>query len=172
MPVTLAVLNDYPLVVAGLRSVLDSYPDRVRVAELDTGTSVATRVDVVLHDTYASTPGTVPAAGGTIGPGALKRVIYTWSGDSSLVRAAVSAGADGYLLKSTSADELVDAIERISRGEPVLPQGKARTNAPALGRWPGDEHGLSNRESEMLALICQGLSNNEISRQAYLGTIL
>lgn len=78
MPVTLAVLNDYPLVVAGLRSVLDSYPDRVRVAELDTGTSVAARVDVVLHDTYASTPGTVPAAGGTVGPGAPKRVIYSF----------------------------------------------------------------------------------------------
>ena len=40
---------------------------------------------------------------------------------------------------------------------------------PALGRWPGREHGLSGRESEVLALICQGMSNVEISQRAYIG---
>lgn len=169
LPITLAVLNDYPIVVAGLRAVLDPYAHRVRVVELDVRTSVVSRVDVVLQDTFASVVGPVPMPVGATGPGSPKRVLYTWNRDSDLIRAALHDGIDGYVLKSVSPDELVDAIERIFHGERLFWEGEGHATAPALGRWPGDEHGLSGRESEVLALICQGLSNTDISQQAYIG---
>ncbi len=66
-----------------------------------------------------------------------------------------------------TAEELVEAIERVHRGERVLPTQMSAT--AKFGRWPGDQHGLSARESEVLALICQGLSNQQITEQAYIG---
>lgn len=169
LPITLAVLNDYPIVVAGLRAVLDPYSDRVRVVELDVRSRVATHVDVVLQDTFANAAGSVPVPVGATGPGSPKRVVYTWNRGSDVVRSALNEGADGYILKSVSAAELVEALERIFHGEVLFPDDTDRAVTPVLGRWPGDEHGLSGRESEVLALICQGLSNNEISQRAYLG---
>ncbi len=169
MPITLAVVNDYPLVVAGLNAVLDPYSDRVRVTELNVNTPVVSPVDVVLQDTFANPHGPLPAHPGETGSGPSKRVIFTWNVDPELVRLARDGGADGYVLKSIPADELVHTIERIFHGELIFPNNNDRERAPMLGRWPGDEHGLSGRESEVLALICQGLSNIEISQRAYIG---
>ncbi len=170
MPITLAVLDDYPLVVAGLRAVLDPYSDRVHVVELDVKTSVVSRVDVVLQDTFASQRGPAPTPHSMTGPGTPKRVIFSWNADPESVRFARDGGADGYLLKSIVPNDLVDALERISRGQLIFLQHDIQEEwAPILGRWPGDEHGLSGRESEILALICQGLSNIEIAQQTYIG---
>ncbi|VXB28214.1 response regulator transcription factor [Nocardioides sp. AX2bis] len=170
MPVTLAVVNDYPLVVAGVRAVLEPYADRVRVTEVALGSSVTGGVDVVLHDTFGNPEQPMGDPRPHRGPGAPRRVVFSWDTDPRQVRAAVEAGADGYVAKTVSADELVEAIERVHRGERVLPEGaEDPEDAPVLGRWPGDEHGLSPRESEVLALICEGLSNVEISQRAYIG---
>ncbi len=169
MPITLAVVNDYPLVVAGLRAVLDPYSDRVRVAELGVKTPVISHVDVVLQDTFANPRGSEPTPRSMTGPGTPKRVIFTWNADPELVRVARDGGAAGYVLKSISADELVQAVERIFHGELMFPEDDGPARTPTLGRWPGDEHGLSGRESEVLALICQGLSNIEISQRAFIG---
>lgn len=51
-------------------------------------------------------------------------------------------------------------------GEDLLAAGQ---DSATFGRWPGDKHGLSARESEVLALICQGLSNQQIAGQIFLG---
>ncbi len=170
MPLTVAVVNDYPLVVAGLRAVLEPYESRVRVAELDVNTPVLTQVDVVLQDTFGNAEGRSSDPRRAMGQTDAKLVVFSWDTHADQVRAAMSGDVDGYVFKSVSAAELVEAVEQVHRGVRVVPDPTPATDeAVALGRWPGDEHGLSGRESEVLALICQGLSNAEISERAYLG---
>ncbi len=170
MPLTVAVVNDYPLVVAGLRAVLEPYESRVLVAELDVNTPVLTHVDVVLQDTFGNAEGRSPDPRRVLGQTDAKLIIFSWDTHADQVRAAMAGDVDGYVFKSVSAAELVEAVEQVHRGVRVVPDPAPPTaEAPALGRWPGDEHGLSGRESEVLALICQGLSNAEISARAYLG---
>ncbi|VXB28448.1 response regulator transcription factor [Nocardioides sp. AX2bis] len=170
MPLTIAVVNDYPLVVAGLRAVLEPYEARVLVAELDVNTPVVTPVDVVLQDTFGNADGRSPDPRRAMGWTDAKLVVFSWDTHADQVRKAMAGDVDGYVFKSVTAAELVEAVEQVHRGVRVVPVAIAPTDeTAALGRWPGDEHGLSGRESEVVALICQGLSNQQISERAYLG---
>lgn len=169
-PVRIAVVNDYAIVVAGTARVLEPYADRVQVVELDSGKPVIGDVDVVLYDTFGNPQGSELRPEELTGQTSARVVVFSWNIDSDQVRVSLERGADGYVSKASSAEELVEALERVHRGERVVPKtidvlGVGET----FGRWPGDEHGLSARESEVLALICQGLSNVEISQRAYIG---
>ena len=77
-------------------------------------------------------------------------------------------GASGYLSKGLEAEELVEAIERIHGGKQVLPIGGGTVNPKPESAWPGKEFGLTVREAEIIALITQGLSNQEIAERSYL----
>ena len=167
-PVRIAVVNDYAIVVAGTARVLEPYSDRVQVVELDSRTPVAGDVDVVLYDTFGKHQGVGAHPDELAGTDA-RFVVFSWNSDPDLIRASLEMGAHGFVSKSCSAEELVEAVERVHRGERVLPGDADPQRAEKFGRWPGDEHGLSARESEVLALICQGLSNVEISQRAYIG---
>lgn len=169
MPVRLAVVNDYPLVVAGLRAMLEPYEDRVQVVELDFDTPAVSDVDILLVDNFGSAQPFDPDSRAGIGrrPDS-KVVVFDWGVDPERVRAVLAGGADGYVAKTASAAELVDALERVHQGERVVHGALGDHEAVVSGRWPGDEHGLSARESEVLALICRGLSNQDISERAYL----
>jgi two-component system, NarL family, response regulator LiaR len=84
--------------------------------------------------------------------------------------AALAAGAGGYLAKSLKAKEIVDALEAIRDGEIVV-LTNSLVAEPEGGwgvGWPGEEEGLTPRESEVLAFITQGLSNQEIAANLYL----
>ena len=97
-------------------------------------------------------------------------VVFTWSFDQASISSALAAGAAGYLSKGLSTTEIVAAIQAIHRGETVTSAGHLRTplRDRAKGEWPGQEQGLTPRESEILALITQGLSNADIAAAAYL----
>jgi len=87
----------------------------------------------------------------------------------ALVFATVGFGVVGFLDKRLTAEELADALERIHQGE----TGVASSNYPPsvdidLGDWPGRGRGLSAREAEAVALITQGLSNEEIADRMYM----
>ncbi len=60
------------------------------------------------------------------------------------------------------------AIERIHSGETLLPTGGGTATPRPESEWPGKEHGLTAREAEIIALITQGLSNQEIAERSYL----
>ena len=170
-PVRIAIVNDYDLVVAGLLAVLEPFADRIEVVELDSGEPVVSPVDLVLYDTFSQLQGdAVDLSDVTDQPDA-GVVILSWTTDPSLVRRAVEAGAAGYVTKAVTAAAPVDALERIHAGERVLLLGEADAldGDTLLGRWPGDLHGLSPREGEILALICQGLTNEDIAGRAYIG---
>ncbi len=168
-PVRIAIANDYDLVVAGITAVLAPYGDRVEVVEIAAGVPVVSEVDLVLYDTFSQCQGdAVELDDVVVRPGS-RIVVFSWTTDVDLVRRSVDAGAVGYLTKAITGPDLVEALERIHRGEQVLSLGGVSASAAeVLGRWPGDTDGLSPREAEVLALICQGLTNDDITKRAFI----
>lgn len=165
-----AIVNDYELVVAGLASVLSQHSDRVEVVELDTRKPVVSDVDVVLYDSFGQVQGEAMAVADLKTDAKTKVVVFSWNTQPELVEGALRAGAHGYLSKGISSAELVDALHRIHAGDLVTPQTITMPDGDTFGRWPGEEFGLSPRESEVLALICQGLSNEDITEQIFIRT--
>ncbi len=95
-------------------------------------------------------------------------MVYTWNFHPDLIASARQHGADGYLSKTLPARELVAALEAVHAGELVVSESSPRAcSAPGLD-WPGRAEGLSDRESEVLALITQGESNADVARLTYL----
>jgi DNA-binding NarL/FixJ family response regulator len=97
-----------------------------------------------------------------------KVVIYSWNLDHRLIDEAIAGGAAGYLSKVLTGPEVVAALERIMAGETVVLPGHHESSEGAAGDWPGRRTGLTSREAEVIALITQGLSNEEIAARSYL----
>lgn len=162
------MVNDYEIVVAGIAGVLQRFPERVEVVEIDSGVPVRSQVDLVLYDSFGARQGKALDVPGIVGDTGARVVIFSWNIQPDLVEQSLAAGAAGYVLKSVSGEELVEVLERVHGGERVVPATGEAEHDGAFGRWPGDEYGLSPREAEVLALICQGKSNDEIAQRAYL----
>jgi DNA-binding NarL/FixJ family response regulator len=167
--ITAALVNDYDVVLAGLAHMLDDYRHRVAVIELDANEPVKDPVDIVLYDNFAqaeSDEAEIDVL--TEHPMARRIVIYTWNFHDELVEAALARGASGYLSKQLTAPELVEALEAVHAGETVVSEGARRMQSADALNWPGRDEGLSDRESEILALITQGKSNAEIATLTFL----
>jgi NarL family two-component system response regulator LiaR len=163
-----AVVNDYELVVVGVAALLEPFHERVQVIELDSNLPVLRDVDVILYDTFGQVQGRGVDVESLVDGGEAKVVIYSWNLHGELVRDSFEAGVAGYLSKGMEAKELVDALEKVHAGERVLPTGGGTVNPKPDSAWPGKEHGLTVREAEIIALITQGLSNQEIAERSYL----
>jgi DNA-binding NarL/FixJ family response regulator len=170
-PVRVALMNDYEVIVAGLQAMLAPYADRVRVVELDSLLPVHSPVDVLLYDAFGRERVTGPVEQ-AIAETDAKVVIYTWHLDAELVEEALAKGAAACVSKTLDALDLVAAIEKVHAGSVVvsdLPGPDVKKGIGInQGDWPGRDIGLSARESEVLALIAQGLSNQEIADRAFL----
>ncbi|KHE74823.1 two-component response regulator [Kocuria marina] len=165
--ITLALINDYPVVVQGVASMLQGHP-RLRVVELDSGCLPHTDADVVLYDAFAAKDrGTHDVMRLLDDPHCLKVVMYTWHVRAEHVDEALDLGMHGYLSKELTADELADAIVRVHEGERVVAPEPVHEDI-TLPDWPGRPEGLSAREAEVIALITQGFTNDEIARNCYL----
>ena len=167
VPVRVAIVNDYEVVVAGLQHMLAPFPDRIHVVEMVSQLPVESPVDVVMYDAYSRERVAGPVEE-VLGGSDARAVVYTWHFEPELVREALDKGVAGWLSKSLSAEELVDCLERVHRGEVVVSEDPGPDAPIRQEAYPGKEHGLSPRESEVLALICQGLSNQEIADRAYI----
>ena len=167
--ITVALVDDYDVVLLGLARMLDGYRDRVRVVEIDANEAVDDVVDIVLYDSFAQPESDQDEIAVLVGnPRAHRVVVYTWNFHPDLIDNALRQGAHGYLSKTLPARELVQALEAVHAGEVVVsdPAPRARS-APGL-EWPGRQEGLTDRESEVLALITQGKSNAEVAALTYL----
>jgi DNA-binding NarL/FixJ family response regulator len=167
--ISVALVDDYDVVLVGLAHLFDRYTDRIVVAELDANQPVREDVDIVLYDSFAQ-----PEADQDVicvlieNPHARRVVVYTWNFRPELIDDAMQKGASGYLSKTLPAHELVAAIEAIHGGEVVVsPPPRRSRPAPGLD-WPGRSEGLTDRESEILALITQGKSNAEVAATTFL----
>jgi len=170
-PVTIAVANDFDLVVAGVAALLARFAPRLRVTELVVGAErLDEPVDVVLFDTYGR-----PEMGldrvrelrrsSRVG----KVAVYTLSWDTELVEAALASGAAAVLSKTLPARELAADLSRVAAGDEVVDPGPGRPLRSAHRLWPGHDRQLTERESEVLALVAAGLSNAEAGQLLHLG---
>ena len=169
MAIRIALVNDYEVVVAGVAHLLDRYRHQVLVTEMDLTEPVAEDVDIALYDNFAQGEADHDDIEALIAsPHAQRVVVYTWNFDDALVQAALTRGTDGYLSKALPAAELVDALERVHGGEVVVSAAPNRGRLSVGQDWPGRSEGLTERESEILALITQGRTNNEIGALTHL----
>ena len=168
-PITVALVDDYDVVVIGVANMLERYRDRVVIAELDSTMPVSDTVDIVLYDSFAQPESDHEEIATLVAnPCAHRVVVYTWNFHPDLVASAQQQGAHGYISKTLPARELVAALEAVHAGERVVSDAPPRArSAPGLD-WPGRGEGLSDRESEILALITQGMSNADVARLTYL----
>ncbi len=162
MTIRLAIVNDYEVVVHGLASMLRSYSDRIEVVEVDANTHPASEVDIALFDTFAQSFRDRERISRLVSdPRIGKVVVYTWSADDPSVGQTRVPGISAYVSKRLAAADLVTALEHVHAGDPVRLHDSGR--GPLVGGdWPGREEGLTARESEVLSLITQGYSNNDI----------
>lgn len=167
----IAVLNDFDIVVRGLCDMLAPMAD-IEIVDARVGeVRLRTAVDVALYDTYGRHGLPWAELAEVMADRRARHIaLFTFTFSADLVRRALDAGVDGYLWKGLSAEELADALRRVGDGERVVlgPSGAARAGLDGY-RWPFDANGLSVRESEVLALLAEGLSNREIGEALYIG---
>jgi DNA-binding NarL/FixJ family response regulator len=168
-PITVALVDDYDVVVRGVANMFDQYRDRVIVAELDSNEAVEEGVDIVLYDSFAQPESDYDEIAALVAnPRARRVVVYTWNFHPELVRSARQQGVHGYLSKTLPARDLVAALEAVHAGQTVISSVPERRRSAVGLDWPGRGEGLSDRESEILALITQGKSNAEVAALTYL----
>ena len=159
-----ALSNDYEIALLGLAAMLARYPDQVQVVDLTTDATMPHDPDIILFDTFGRLPEEDVKLRRTIASNTAKVVVYS-SVEDYPEEAAKRQGAAGHLSKSLGAADLVAAIVALHRGEE--PPAPSEDSAPQL-TWPGQVHGLSAREAEMMTFLVRGLSNQEIAARAYL----
>ena len=168
-PITVALVDDYDVVVLGVAHMLDPYQDRVRITELDTNEPVADIVDIVLYDSFAQPESDHDQITVLINnPRARRVVVYTWNFHPDLIRNARRLGVHGYLSKTLAARDLVTALEAVHAGDIVVSDPPPRPRTAAGLNWPGRGEGLTDREAEILALITQGKTNAEVATLTFL----
>lgn len=120
-PVTVALVDDYDVVLSGLARMLGPYQDRVLVVELDANEPVSTDVDIALYDSFAQPESDHDEVAVLVAnPRARRVVMYTWNFHPDLIEAARDLGVDGYLSKTLPARDLVAALEAVHAGETVV----------------------------------------------------
>jgi DNA-binding NarL/FixJ family response regulator len=169
--IRLLLADDHPVVRAGLRAVLETEPDLLVVSEASTADQAVTvalagGIDVVLMDLQFGHRMDGPAATRRItaagGPKVLVLTTYDTEAD---ILDAVEAGAAGYLLKDAPPDELAAAIRTAAAGRSALAPAIAHKLMDRM-RIPGTA--ISRRESEVLSLVAEGLSNQQIAQRLFL----
>ncbi len=168
-PITVALVDDYEVVLIGVAHMFDRYRDRVVVAEIDANETVDDVVDIALYDSFAQPESDHDEIGVLVAnPRARRVVVYTWNFHPDLIESARRQGAHGYLSKTLAARDLVAALEAVHAGEIVVSPAPRRARSAIGLDWPGRGEGLTDRESEILALITQGKSNAEIATLTFL----
>lgn len=168
-PIRVMIVDDHPMVRDGLRVFLNVLQDMKLVAEASNGQEAVrlcteNEPDVILMDLK------MPGMDGVEATDYIRRrhpgvkvIALTSFADEALVHKAMQAGAIGYLLKDVPAEELAKAIRDAYAGRPTLAPAAAQALIQATAPSTTLGHDLTPREREVLALLVEGLSNNQIA---------
>ncbi|TQM82000.1 LuxR family two component transcriptional regulator [Saccharothrix saharensis] len=174
MSVSVMVVDDHPLWRDGVARDLSERGFEVVATAGDAASAVriarAVRPDVVLMDLNLGETTGVEATTMITGSLAGTRVlVLSASGEHSDVLEAVKAGASGYLVKSASAEELVEAVTRTAAGDAVFTAGLAGLVLGEYRRMAAtpdeDKPQLTERETEVLRLVAKGLTARQIANR-------
>ncbi|MFI8962343.1 response regulator [Streptomyces sp. NPDC053493] len=172
MTIRLLLADDHPVVRAGLRAVLDTEPDFAVVGEAATAEravelAAAGGMDVVLMDLQfgAGMHGSEATAAITAVRGGPRVLVLTTYDTDADILAAVEAGASGYLLKDAPPEELAAAVRTAAAGQSALAPAVAHR---LMDRMRTPAEALTKRELEVLQLVGEGLSNQQISKALFL----
>lgn len=170
------VVDDHEMVRKGLISYLLTEPDIELVGEASSGREAIRlarekRPDVILMDLIMEDGNGIEATKEILSfyP-ECKIIIITSFYDDEQVFPAIEAGALSYLLKTARADEVISAIRKAMKGETVIEPKVANKMLNRLRpkeRMPHDD--LTEREMEVLMLIAEGMTNQEISEELFIG---
>ncbi|MEZ4870065.1 MAG: response regulator transcription factor [Caldilineaceae bacterium] len=166
--------DDHTILREGLKLLIDAQPDMAVVAQADSGEAAvqqaqSCRPDVIIMDVA------MPEMGGAEATAAIKELLpdvrvlaLTRHSDPGYLRRLFQAGATGYVLKKTAADELINAIRSVATGgvyvDPALAANVVEhLSAETISVPAADGKVLSPREAEVLRLIAWGQSNKEIA---------
>jgi len=181
-PVRIVLVDDHEMVIEGLKAMLAAFSERVEVVGHAVGAEKALTVvdeldpDIVLTDVRMQGSSGLDLCQ-TLRERRPDRKVVMLSvyDDEQYLFQALRVGASGYLLKSISSDDLVRQLEFVHSGATAIDPGMAARAADTAARmqrdefWPGARHGLTQRESEILSLVVNGLSNRGIATKLVIG---
>ena len=169
--VRVAVVNDHPIVAAGLARLLELADPHFTVTGHVQDLPGPGEVDLVLFDTFANGPDETARLQDISRATQADVVVFGWQDSESEMQKSRGWGAVGYLSKTADgpalAERLRALVERRVVGEATL-TAAASDGPTRIRAWPGQEFGLSEREAEVLCLICEGLTNETISGALFL----
>ncbi|RQP13124.1 MAG: DNA-binding response regulator [Microbacteriaceae bacterium] len=183
--IRVAIADDQQLIRAGFRSLLEAEPDLLVAGEAATGREAVTlakreRPDVLLMDIRMPDGDGLWATERIVSDPALAGVhvvVVTTFELDEYVAQAIRAGASGFLVKDTEPVELIRAVHVVAAGDALLSPSVTRTLLSRLATGlaaPPDASrlaALTEREREVLALVGQGLTNEEIGARLYLSPL-
>ena len=170
--ITVLVADDHPIVRGGIVALLQSADDIEVLGEAATGLEAVERA-IELEPQLVLMDLRMPGIDGDEATARILRsssgirivVLTTYETDASILT-AIEAGASGYLLKAAPQEEILAGIRSVARGEVALAPSIA---AMLVGRLKTPAVTLSPRETEVLGLVAQGLSNPAIAKRLFLG---
>jgi DNA-binding NarL/FixJ family response regulator len=161
--IRILIVDDHPIVRMGISAIINARSDMVAVAQANSGEEAIGLFklhipDITLMDLRLPGMGGVEAirAIRAVSPKARFVVLTTYEGDED-IHQALKSGAQGYLIKGMSHEDLIEAIRRVHAGEYFVPGPMAKALA---SRTPGAQ--LTPREKDVLSLLIAGKSNKEI----------